>query len=90
LERLEQFLAANPPYLGLNWVSAQEAALRLLALSFAWQVFADSANSHAGRVGLLARSIAFHAARIPPTLPYSRSQNNNHLLSEAVGLYTAA
>lgn len=31
-----------------------------------------------------------HADRIPPTLPYARSQNNNHLLSEAAGLMTAS
>jgi hypothetical protein len=31
-----------------------------------------------------------HANRLPPTLAYSRSLNNNHLLSEAAGLYTAA
>ena len=37
----------------------------------------------------LYRSIADHADRIPPTLSYSRAQNNNHLVSEAVGLYTA-
>jgi len=38
---------------------------------------------------VLARSVAAHAARIPSTLVYARSQNNNHLLSEAAGLYTA-
>ena len=34
-------------------------------------------------------AVADHADRIPPTLIYARSQNNNHLVSEAVGLYTA-
>ncbi len=42
---LETFLDANPPYLGPNWVSAQEAALRVLALAFAWQVFAGASHS---------------------------------------------
>jgi len=86
---LEQFLEANPPYLGLNWVSAQEAALRLLAMTLSWQIFAESAHSTPERAALLARAIGFHAARIPPTLVYARAQNNNHLLSEAAGLYTA-
>ena len=86
---LEVFLAANPPYLGLNWVSAQEAALRLLALAFAWQVFARSPHSTPERSARLAWAVAAHAGRIPPTLAYARSQNNNHLLSEAAGLYTA-
>lgn len=35
-------------------------------------------------------AMAEHAARIPPTLVYARAQNNNHLLAEAAGLYTAA
>ncbi len=86
----EQFLAANPPYLGPHWASAQEAALRLVALAFCLQVFAGSPHSTPRRIELLARTITIHAARIPPTMVYARSQNNNHLISEAVGLYTAS
>ena len=44
---------------------------------------------HPGADGACARAVADHAARIPPTLVYARAQNNNHLLSEAAGLYTA-
>ena len=33
--------------------------------------------------------ISDHAERILPTLAYAKAQNNNHLISEAVGLYTA-
>ena len=42
----------------------------------------------ARRQRLLA-SIVEHAQRIPPTILYARAQNNNHLITEAVGLYTA-
>jgi len=87
--RLEEFLAANPPYLGLNWISAQEAALRLISLVFCWQLFAHSPHSTPERASSLRNTIAQHAMRIPPTLIYARAQNNNHLLSEAAGLYTA-
>jgi hypothetical protein len=86
----EAFLDANPPYLGPNWISAQEVALRLCALVFAAQVFAASTHSTPARLSRLAESVADHAARIPPTLPYARAQHNNHLISEALGLYTAA
>jgi hypothetical protein len=85
----EEFWEANPPYLGPHWISAQEAALRLIALVFAAQVFAGSAHTTERRLATLAGSIAEHAARIPPSLAYARAQNNNHLLSEAAGLYTA-
>jgi hypothetical protein len=85
----EQFLQANPPYLGVQWVSAQEAALRLIALVFCHQVLRDSTHTTPGRSESLASAIAAHARRIPPSLSYARSQNNNHLISEAAGLYTA-
>jgi hypothetical protein len=83
---LRRFVAANPPYLGPNWMSAQEAALRVLAFTFAKQVFASSPYVAPAQVE---QAIAAHAARIPPTLAYARAQGNNHLLSEAAGLYTA-
>ena len=85
----EAFWDANPPYLGPHWVSAQEVALRLMALAFGAQIFGDSEHTTSERATRLAKSIAVHAGRIPPTLIYARSQNNNHLLSEAAGLYTA-
>lgn len=85
----QTFLQANPPYLGLHWISGQEVALRIIALTFAMQVFATSHESTEDRLAALSLSIAAHALRIPPGLFYARAQNNNHLLSEAVGLYTA-
>ena len=83
------FLDANPVYYGPNWSSAQEVALRLMAFCFAWQVFDGSTHSTRENTERLLQAIAEHAARIPVTLVYARSQNNNHLLSEAAGLYTA-
>ena len=47
-----------------------------------------SASSPERRERLI-QSIAYHAARIPPTLIYARSQNNNHLVTELAALYTA-
>ena len=88
-KHFEQFTAANPPYLGPHWMNGQEAALRLMALVWAAQVFEPaSASSPERRLSLL-KAIAQHASRIPPTLVYARSQNNNHLVTEAAGLYTA-
>jgi hypothetical protein len=85
----EAFLAANPPYFGPHWLSAQEVALRLMAWVFSLQVFANSGHTTPERENRLAKAIAAHAGRIPSTLIYARSQNNNHLLTEAAGLYTA-
>ncbi len=86
----ELFTKANPPYLGPHWMNGQEVAIRLMALVWADQVFETATVSNPERRAYLAHSVAAHAARIPVTLLYARAQNNNHLLSEAAGLYTAA
>jgi hypothetical protein len=64
--------------------------LRLISLAFCYSVFAHSPASTPPRKAQLAASLAAHAERIPPTLAYARAQNNNHLLSEALGLFTTA
>ena len=83
------FLDKNPPNLGPNWISAQEVALRIIALCFAYQVFHSSAGFMDHHKGKILGSIYQHAARIPATLSYAKAQNNNHLISEAVGLIIA-
>jgi len=86
----ETFAGANPPYLGPNWMSGQEVGLRLMVFAWAGHVFAKAAATTSARLAALAVSTAVHAARIPATLSYARSQNNNHLLTESAALYTAA
>lgn len=86
----EAFTAAHPAYTGPQWTSAQEAALRLIHFCLAGsELFAAPASS-ADRRQAMAAAIAEHASRIPPTMVYASAQQNNHLLSEAVGLVTAA
>lgn len=84
------FLEANPANLGPHWMSAQEVALRLIALVFAYHLFETSSQTTPERGAMLAEAVSAHASRIPPTLIYARAQNNNHLLTEACGLLTAA
>ncbi|NMC45836.1 MAG: hypothetical protein GYA52_03305 [Chloroflexi bacterium] len=86
---LAEFARLNPPYMGINWTSGQEAALRILALCFAHQVFSQEPGPSAELLQSIRLAVALNAARIPPTLCYARSQRNNHLISEAVGLYSA-
>ncbi len=85
----ETFTDGNPPNLGPHWMNGQEVAIRLMAFVWAGQVFERAASSSAERRARLAGSVAAHAARILPTLIYARAQNNNHLVTEAAGLYTA-
>jgi len=86
----EEFHKANPVNIGPHWVSAQEVGLRLITMSFCGVVFAGSTTSDEVHKTGLAASVASHARRIMATLIYARSQNNNHLLSEAAGLITAS
>jgi hypothetical protein len=85
----ETFSDFNPPNFGPNWMSGQEVALRLMAFVWAGQIFDPASASTPDRKTHLALSVAAHAARIPSTLIYARSQQNNHLLTEAAGLLTA-
>lgn len=86
----EEFSRFNPVNRGLNWTSAQEVSLRMLALIVSAHLLMDSPQSNPQRMKSLCVSIADHASRIPPTISYAKAQHNNHLFSEAVGLYTAA
>ncbi len=88
-QRVERFLRANPANLGPHWSSAQEVALRLMALAFSYTLLAAAKASTDARRAILSQALAAHAERIPPSLSYAQAQNNNHLLSEALGLWTA-
>ncbi len=88
-QHFEAFQQGNPPNLGPNWASAQEIALRLVAFTVAASALSASPASTPQRMQSLAGAVAFHAGRIPPTLSYARAQNNNHILSEAIGLMAA-
>ena len=102
-DKLEEFNQKNPVNLGENWESAQEVGLRLINIAFAASVFLQLPKSDSiyfsiarhnelirERTDLAARTIQAHAKRIPKTLIYAKSQRNNHLLSEAAALMTAA
>ncbi|MFQ5942226.1 MAG: alginate lyase family protein [Anaerolineales bacterium] len=82
---LRSWLESNQPNCGPHWSSGQEVALRLMALIFLW--YALPQNDFPSQAGHVLAAMAAHAERIPPTLSYARAQRNNHLITEAVGLY---
>ena len=86
---LEEFNQNNPLNKGFNWQSGQEVALRLIALVIALNMFKSSPGIKNEKIKTVLVGIFDHAERILPTLAYAKAQNNNHLVSEAVGLYTA-
>ncbi len=88
-QKVEEFNRVAVPYQGIHWVSAQEAALRLIQMVFCADAFSIDPESTPDRMRLFSKMMQEHAVRIPPTLPYAKAQRNNHLLSEAAGLFTA-
>jgi hypothetical protein len=86
---IEDWARHSPPMSGPLWICGQECSLRILAWSFALQSFIHSPSTTAQRVALLVSMIATHAWRTAQTLGYARSQRSNHLITEAVGLWTA-
>jgi hypothetical protein len=86
---IESWSANSPPMSGPLWICGQESSLRILAWSFALYAFLHSPATTPQRVVLLLSMIAAHAWRTVQTVSYARSQRSNHLISEAVGLWTA-
>ncbi len=85
-QQVAAFNRLNPENGGENWVSAQEAAIRLIMVVFSAGVLSDRGLNIQPE---LTQFIEVHARRILPTRNYAAAQNNNHLLSEAAGLMTA-
>ncbi len=86
---IEDWASQSPPMGGPLWICGQECSLRILAWSFALQAFIDSPSTTDERMALLVSMIAADAWRTAQTIGYARSQRSNHLISEAVGLWTA-
>ncbi len=84
------WMARNPPNQGANWMCGQEATFRLMAATFAVDVMAEARASTAARQADFAAFVVATGRRIAANLDYALSQSNNHGISEAVGLVTAA
>jgi len=89
-EKFDEFQRVNSVNFGLNWVSGQEIALRLIAFTFCVNIFRNSQTTTKENIESLLAFAYQHAQRIPLTFSYAIAQKNNHLVSEAAGLITAA
>ncbi len=79
---------SNPPQHGVNWKCGQEVALRVMACCFGLYGFADSPESTPSRIAKLVQLLAVSGQRIEANLGYALSQQNNHGIIEATGLWT--
>ena len=82
------WIAANPRYVGVNWGSSLELALRILSWGIALDLIRDSPRAQAARPAIVV-SVEQQARYIRETLS-EFSSANNHLLGELVGLLAVA
>jgi len=85
---VEDWATHNPPQLGPNWKCGQESSFRMMAWCFGLYAFSASLHTTPARTAALATMIAVTAERIEANIGYALSQNNNHGISEAVGLFS--
>ncbi len=85
---IESWYRSNPPNTGAHWRCGQEISIRIMAWCFALYAFADSPTTTPFRVHLLVGMIAAQAHRVSGLTEYAYLQQNNHSISEGVGLWT--
>jgi asparagine synthase (glutamine-hydrolysing) len=86
---LESWRAANPPNTGPHWRCGQEISLRVMAWVFALNAFRDSPSTTPARLAMMVGMLDEQARRIAATTDYARLQDNNHSISEGMGLWCA-
>lgn len=82
------WMQANPPGMGINWASSLEAALRLIAWSWALLLFRSSKALSPALFAEMLGWIRTHASHVERYLSYHFSPNT-HLTGEALGLFYA-
>lgn len=73
----------NPPYLGPNWKCGQETTIRMLQTLLA-ALLLDEDEQPTDDLRIF---VDVHCRRVAATLMYALAQDNNHSISEAVGLF---
>lgn len=87
---IEDWTAANPPYRGPNWMCGQETSLRAITVLFLADALRASPATTGERRAMVAELAQRSVVRVAPSLGYALSQRNNHAVSEAGFLWTAA
>lgn len=87
-QALEDWQQQNPPNRGINWKCGQESALRAMAWCFGLWAFLDHPQTTPQRLARLAEMLGATARRIEANITYAVSQQNNHGMTEAAGLFT--
>ncbi len=87
-DMFDAWIKQNPPQMTVAWGCGQETAFRLMAMLTAAFATLDSPHATAKRLYKLTRLAWQSARRIEANINYAIAQENNHALSEALGLWT--
>jgi hypothetical protein len=85
---IESWVEQNPVNQTVAWGCGQEVAFRLMAILFGVFCVLESRATTAERLRLVDVLVWQSASRIETNINYAISQENNHALSEALGLWT--
>jgi hypothetical protein len=85
---IRDWIAANPRYIGINWCSSLELALRILSWGIALDLCHASGHVRTARAEIV-RSVREQARHVRGMLS-EYSSANNHLVGELVGLLATA
>jgi hypothetical protein len=83
---LVDWIHNNPPYLGVNWTSSLELALRCISWSWAVHLLCDASAYSAAVNFALLKSVFQQMRHVATHLSYHFSPNT-HLTGEALGLF---
>lgn len=79
----------NPVELGVNWKCSQELSLRAMAWMFGLYAFYDAVSTTDERLIRLFKQLCCHGRHIDKNFDFAlKAIRNNHVISEAAGLYT--
>jgi hypothetical protein len=88
IHAIDDWIAANPMGIGINWASSLEVAFRLIAWTWTLALLRDSATLTPEALARVVASIHAHAAHVEKYLSVYYSPNT-HLTGEALGLFYA-
>lgn len=87
-EMFDAWIVQNPINQSVAWGCGQEIAFRLMAMLTGAFTMLDNPHSTPDRLASLQELCWCYAMRIEANINYAISQENNHALSEAAGLWT--
>jgi hypothetical protein len=90
LDQHDDFMAANPVGLGVNWTCTMDVALRALNWAMAIELIQPDRRIDQSRLGAICASLFAHGHFIERHLENKYEVTSNHFLSNVVGLFGVA